>query len=203
MIKHFPELDHFGVKALNNGAFRNSSIISLNANNITSISGQAFYHASSSTSKINRMSSTVNRVAYLPKVTTISGDFTLSTRTSNPFYFFAPSLATTSNWAFRDRTLMLDAGENLTSMNMNYAKFQPLICRAKTPPTLANSFTSAGINTYVFVPAESVEAYQTTGYWASRFASKIKAIGGTEWVDTFGSDDEFADYDMYGVPKPL
>lgn len=49
--------------------------------------------------------------------------------------------------------------------------------QATTPPTLgnANAFQNTNANLVIYVPAESVETYKTTGNWVT-YASRIQAI---------------------------
>lgn len=71
------------------------------------------------------------------------------------------------------------------------------IIRSTTPPDKYNTGTFPKLHR-VYVPSESVSVYKSHSKWSS-MSSYIYAIGGTEWAAQFGSADEWADYDMYGV----
>lgn len=71
------------------------------------------------------------------------------------------------------------------------------IIRSTTPPDKYDTGALAKIYR-VYVPSESVSAYKSHSEWSS-MSSYIYAIGGAEWAAQFGSADEWADYDMYGV----
>ena len=74
------------------------------------------------------------------------------------------------------------------------------IFRSTTPPGRYNNQTNALSFIYrIYVPSDSVSAYKSDSKWSS-MSSYIYAIGGTEWIAQFGSADEWADYDKYGVP---
>lgn len=157
----------------------------------------AFYNCT----RLRRICSDIDGVAYFPNATSVTGDHTLNCGSSTIKYLFLPKVTTQSGWSFRGRTFFIDWGANLTSMNVSYLTMNPVVCRATTPPTLSRN-GSTSISSYAFVPAEYVDTYKATGNWATYYASKIVAIGGEEWIATFGSADEWADYDMYGVPHP-
>ena len=155
----------------------------------------AFYNCT----RLRRICSDTDGVAYFPNVTSITGDHSLNVGSSTIKYLYLPKITTQSGWSFRGRTLLVDWGPNITSINASYLTMNPVICRAKTPPSLSRN-TSTHISSYAFVPADCVDTYKSTGNWATYFSSNIKAIGGDEWIATFGSADEYADYDLYGVP---
>lgn len=54
-------------------------------------------------------------------------------------------------------------------------KLEEIICRATVPPTLASVAIPNNANLKIYVPAESVEMYQTASVW-SNYASKILEI---------------------------
>lgn len=172
-----------------------SALIRLNADNFRNLTSMGIFYQCSN---LEYISSTISGAAYFKSVININGTIIFSS-TNKIKAIFLPQLVTQDGWAFRDKYFqLLDVGEKCTKLNVGYAKPSNLVCRAITPPTLANSFTSTSIGS-IYVPEESVELYQATGYWASKFSSKIFAIGGSEWTAQFGSSDEWADYDMYWV----
>ena len=91
---------------------------------------------------------------------------------------------------------LVDFGPNTTSIRGNYLAPSIIVCRSEEPPTLIIAPT---VSLYIFVPSNSVTIYKEASVW-SDLGTKIKAIGGEEWVTVFGSSDEYADYDLYGVP---
>ena len=116
-------------------------------------------------------------------------------------YFF-PSYETGENWPFRgvsSNVMFFDYGINTRHIRLDYVGGATVVCRAVNPP----SVSGAGGSTYkkVFVPLDSVDSYKAHSNWSSG-SSVIYAIGGSEWVADYGSADEYADYDFYGVPHP-
>lgn len=71
------------------------------------------------------------------------------------------------------------------------------IIRSTTPPDKYGTGTFAKLHR-VYVPSESVSTYKSHSKWSS-MSSYIYAIGGSEWAAQFGTADEWADYDKYGV----
>ncbi len=92
---------------------------------------------------------------------------------------------------------MIDIGPRCTSIGKN--SFYPdgavrntvLVMRAITPPTYGDSSGYYSSPKIVFVPSGSLDAYKSAMNW-SRYASKTYAIGGEEWIEQFGSSDEYA-----------
>ena len=197
LVTSFEELKYFtNCKVLSYASFQGcNQLVSINCVNITTVQGMAFYNCT----RLRRICSDTDGVAYFPNVTSITGDHSLNVGSSTIKYLYLPKITTQSGWSFRGRTLLVDWGPNITSINASYLTMNPVICRAKTPPSLSRN-TSTHISSYAFVPADCVDTYKSTGNWATYFSSNIKAIGGDEWIATFGSADEYADYDLYGVP---
>lgn len=50
----------------------------------------------------------------------------------------------------------------------------------------------------VFVPESLISAYEAASRYAA-WVGKFKAIGGEDWINEFGSSNEFADYIKYGL----
>ncbi len=137
-------------------------------------------------------------VMYMPKLTA----FPAKSYKYKKYYF--PMLQSSSGNQFNGSTIeLIDMGENMTSItgylltNISAANMANInvICRATTPPTMANTISnySNRIPKAVYVPASSVNTYKTASKWDG-CASVIYAIGGAEWIAEFGSADEYADY---------
>lgn len=86
--------------------------------------------------------------------------------------------------AFQNVTTLkyIDLPSTITAISSanNFRSSSPVIvCRATTPPTLANNNTASKA---VYVPAESVDAYKAATNWSSH-AARIHQIEGT-WYET-------------------
>ena len=89
--------------------------------------------------------------------------------------------------AFRDCTLMhtVDLGDKIESIGQadfyGCISLASFICRAITPPTLANANALNGTNNCpIYVPDASVEAYKTATNW-SQYQARIKPL--SEYVE--------------------
>ena len=90
---------------------------------------------------------------------------------------------------------MMNVG-NMNSVPVAQRPSVNYVVRAVTPPTFNYTL---GYVKYIFVPVDAVDSYKNTEKW-STYSSYIKPIGDTEWAEQFGSNNEWADYDLYGVP---
>lgn len=88
----------------------------------------------------------------------------------------------TTNGAFQGCTGLTSVtiGNGITNIGnsafRNCGSLTTMTVEATTPPTLGNNaLNGTNANLVIYVPAESVETYKTTGNWVS-FASKIQAI---------------------------
>ena len=87
---------------------------------------------------------------------------------------------------------MYDWGPYITSFVSNddraiFGESCIVIIRATTPPSIPKTPSCLKL----FVPAEVIDAYNSATYW-SGVASKTYTIGGEEWVEQFGSANEYA-----------
>lgn len=134
-------------------------------------------------------------VAYFPNLTTLSG---IDQGCKYLTKWFLPKYQSSGNWPFRSIAYgaFMDYGPQTTVIRNQYVYNATLVIRSTTPP-------SAGVESNgivaLYVPASAVETYKTNSTY-SRFANVTYAIGGAEWTAAFGSSDEYADYDLYGVP---
>ena len=184
---------YFGSSVLASYCFRYcANLYRLNVDNIVSIDASSMFDGPS----VKCLSSYVPGVAFFPSLKTFKGDF-LCFKTAL-LQIFMPAVDSFRTWSLGSPRLM-DLGKNLASLNITYITLSVLVCRAVTPPSFSRNASNTKINSYIFVPADSVDAYKAATNW-SDYASKIYAIGGTEWTTQFGSADEWADYDMYEVP---
>lgn len=85
-------------------------------------------------------------------------------------------------WCFKNCTNLqsADIGSGVTNMEkgafVGCTALQSVICRAITPPTIDTTmFSNVPEDCAIYVPAESVEAYQSATNWSAR-ASYIQAI---------------------------
>ena len=73
-------------------------------------------------------------------------------------------------------------------------------CVVKTNWSGMNMHNNAGGHTFnLFVYQKYYDTYANDPYWST--ADNIYVIGGEEWVDTFGSSDEWADYPNGQAPN--
>ncbi|MDO4185149.1 MAG: hypothetical protein Q4D30_01475 [Bacteroidales bacterium] len=112
--------------------------------------------------------------------------------------WFLPKYKTSGNWPFRGIAsgAFIDYGPETTTIRNQYVYNATLVIRSTTPPTVG--LESNGV-VALYVPASAVETYKANSTFSGK-ASVIYAIGGAEWAAAFGSSDEYADYDLYGVP---
>ena len=83
---------------------------------------------------------------------------------------------------------------NIAGNNDNFSrtdKLTTVICNQTTPPTLSNNrlFSSAGNSQVIYVPDDSLIAYQSATYWSSytsrlRTFTQLKAEH-PEWYDLY------------------
>ncbi len=133
-------------------------------------------------------------VAYFPNMENLSGTDTGCRYLTK---WFLPKYKTSSNWPFRGIASgsLMDYGPESTALRLDYASQATVVIRNTTPPSVS-SISSAET---IYVPASAVETYKANSTFSGK-ASVIYAIGGAEWTAAFGSSDEYADYDLYGVP---
>ena len=124
---------------------------------------------------------------------TTLGNYTF--RNSSVRYFYFPSITNFSGYKFAYAvSSLVDLGPSITSLSTSGASsmwntIPILILRTKTSITLSGYFASKVTKYYVYE-----DIYDTVVSNYSSIASKIFKIGGTEWVNEFGSSDEWADY---------
>lgn len=189
------ELDLSNITSFGVGAFQNCTGIKkiiLN-NNLTSLPGQAFQGCSKCDINVpTNLVSVGSRCFFatpvgdiiLENLTTLSGDYNFSGHHATrikignnlsvvPQYCF---LADTNNKTLK----IVEFGSGITSIGANCFQQNSLLesftIHAVTPPTLNSTAFIQTNNTFkIYVPAESVTAYQTATNWSS-VASRIQAI---------------------------
>ena len=184
-----PNCQTIGTYAFKDYSRLYDSIKELDLSNVISIGSHAFQRAK------------IQCKIILPKCTTISNNAFQETGAGsygleapllenvgnyafNSTYFSTdielPSIKTIGNNAFHHTSSVnFTIGENCTSIgNTIFAAYgvTNLYVLATTPPTLASNFKSDNTGAqHIYVPAESVAAYQSASVW-SNYASIIEAI---------------------------
>ena len=92
-----------------------------------------------------------------------------------------PKVKVIDQYSFRNCKLTkVDIGADCTTISayafQNNTTLEAFVCRATTPPSLANSNALSSTNNCpIYVPNDSVEAYKTASNWSS-YASRIKPL---------------------------
>lgn len=137
---------------------------------LTTIGQAAFYGCSKLTSFDFKNVKTIARAAFQgTKLTSVVLNEGFTTISGGSYGAFS-NLTTVKYFDFPSTTTTIDDGAIF-----KYGS-PVVVCRAINPPSLSQ--TTNNNNVVVYVPQESLEAYQTATGW-SRFASKTYAIEGT------------------------
>lgn len=142
----------------------------------------------------NLSAATNLKTIFTGKVKQISEDFSLRYL---PYALF-PSLTTASSWTFRGASSQaytcLDVGYYTGSLNNTLAyieKTKYIVIRGKTVCGLTSRNISKGT---VFVREDMVSSFQAHSYWSK---DTIAPIGGSAWIEAFGSSSEYANVQFY------
>lgn len=187
-ISTFPELMYFTKVLEVNSEFYNCTNLSyIKCENITKVNSYLFSGCS------------MLYCLHLPKCTGSFHGNNVTYCTSLKAIIFG-SIQTTSYPIHQSvNAELLDVGSMITNLGqvVYFGELANLVCRATIPPSTTNLSKVQRI----FIPSEYINAYKSATIWSDS-STKIFAIGGAEWISEFGSADEYADYDKYGVPRP-
>ena len=112
-------------------------------------------------------------------------------------YALFPSLTKAENWPFRGASqayTCLDVGYYTGELNATLAyieKTKYIVIRGKTVCGLTSRSISNGT---VFVREDMVSSFQAHSYWSK---DTIAPIGGSAWIEAFGSESEYANVQYY------
>lgn len=168
-----------GVSKIRTNAFSNVTILTsvVIPSNVKTISGGAFYNCTNLTSVVinEGVESLGNSDGSLTDKVRTFGN------TSIQNIVIPNSVKYIGVWCFNKCTDLqsVDIGSGITEMTKTFSgctALQSITCRAVVPPTAdSDTFTSVPEDCAIYVPAESVEAYQSATNWSAR-ASYIQAI---------------------------
>lgn len=200
-ITSFDELKYMSsVTTLNSNEFNGcTALVSVDLNKVTSIGSRAFFNCENLEGVI-----VIPRTVTSIGVNAFSFNVVKTNKVNAVFIHKGSADLVIDDIAFEFRTTLqvIDAPSNIIQwgnriMSANGTNVLNIVCRATTPPTGNVNDTPKAI----YVPLSSVDAYKSATGWSTN-ASKIFAIGGSEWISEFGSADEYADYDKYGIDRP-
>ena len=158
---------------------------------VTSIDDTAFYNCTSLTSvTIPNSVTSIGKLAFngctslssitIPNSVTIIDYCAFTNSTSLSSLTIGSGVTTIGEGAFHGtRLTSVTIPSGVTSIDNNAfgncPSLQSVTCLATTPPTLGTSVFNSANNYPIYVPSESVSAYQSANNW-STYASRIEAI---------------------------
>lgn len=157
--------------------FSNSGLTYIDLpNSVTSLSSTF-----DTTQSLKRVNSNVDGECNIPNsVTSLSGSSTFNQATSLTSINIPDSVTTIGTTAFcnNGNLRQITIGSGITSIGnqatVNSTNIQSITIKATTPPTISE-LTWQSTTCPIYVPAESVAAYQSASGW-SDYASRIQAI---------------------------